>query len=73
MFAGTEEQIEVALPFDENYADDQYALTVTADHPAVLATIREKHPEYAVVTVSRLRIGPAPSGMLNWIAVGFRA
>jgi hypothetical protein len=72
-FAGPEEQIEVALPFDEPYADDQYALTVTADQPAVIASIKEKHPEYAVVTVSRLRIGPAPNGTLNWIAAGFRS
>jgi len=25
------------------------------------------------VTVSRLRIGPAPNGTLNWIAAGFRS
>jgi hypothetical protein len=71
-FTGQEEQIEVALPFDETYADDQDALTVTADQPGVIASIKEKFAEYAVVAVSRLRIGPAPNGMLNWIAVGYR-
>src|SRR5690606_1492706 len=72
-FSGLEEQIEAAITFDEAYVDDRYVLTITTDQPTCFASIKMKTPEFAVVTVSRLRIGPVPSGTLNWIAIGSRS
>ena len=69
-FDERDDQTDVEIVFSEPFADGHYALSASSDHSSCYVAVKSKLPDRAVLTVVRTRIGPVPSGTVNWIALG---
>ncbi|WP_202080639.1 WIAG-tail domain, partial [Caldalkalibacillus salinus] len=64
------ETVDVTVPLDEAYADEDYVIVAMTNHPACHCVIKEQTTETATITITRHKFTPKPNGIFHWIAIG---
>ncbi|MGG1876328.1 WIAG-tail domain [Paenibacillus cisolokensis] len=70
-FPADEEVLEIAIPFEKRYADNEYTLICSSSSPGFHAWVLSREAGQAVVGVRRLEGAGEEKGLLHWIAVGW--
>ena len=65
-----DETIELALHFEEEYANTDYVLTAMTNHPACYVIVSQKSTSSAVISIIRAKFSPDQQGIVNWMAIG---